>query len=203
METKSEGEHVFLDIETTGLYPIVHRVVCIGYARGADIEAIIDRDERKMLEQFLDWLRPDDTLVGFNLGFDYGFLVLRSLKHGLNPTRLISCEQIDLMDPIVNLLEGKRVGLHALGDFFGIKYEPTSGKLIPEQWETGDHKAIKKHCLDDVKLTVQLFKRLKPILFEPATAKQLKYLRSLGVKFEEGITKAEASRLIDEAIRKS
>lgn len=203
MKTKSESEYVFLDIETIGLYPIVHRVVCIGYARGADIGAIIDRDERKMLEQFLDWLRPDDTVVGFNLGFDYGFLVLRSLKHDLNPMRLISCEQIDLMDPVVDLLKGKRVGLQDLSDFFGIKYEPTSGKLIPEQWEAGDHEAIKKHCLGDVRLAVQLFKRLKPILFEPATAKQLAYLRSLRVKFEEGITKVEASRLIDEATHRS
>ena len=28
--------HVFIDIETSGLYPIVHRIVCIGYMRGGE-----------------------------------------------------------------------------------------------------------------------------------------------------------------------
>lgn len=34
---------------------------------------------------------------------------------------------------------------------------------------------------------------------EPATAKQLKYLKQLGTHFDKGITKKEASQLIEEA----
>ncbi len=191
--------HVFLDIETTGLYPIVHRIVCIGCMREAEKVAIIDQDERGMLQQFLEFLQPDDTMVGFNLDFDYGFLVLRCLKHGLNPLRLISCERIDLLRHVKNLLLGKRVSLQALADYFKIKHEKTSGVEIPELWEAGNHKAIKKHCLIDVELTAQLFERLKPLLLEPATAKQKEYMRSLGITFSEDITKAEASKLISEA----
>ena len=36
---------------------------------------------------------------------------------------------------------------------------------------------------------------------EPATEKQKRYLRDLGIAFSEGITKKEASRLIDEKLR--
>lgn len=96
--------NVFIDTETSGLYPIVHRVVCIGYMREGEEAAIVDRDERGMLQQFMGSLRPDDVVVGFNLDFDYGFLVLRCLKHGLDPTRLVSCERIDLLRPINSLL---------------------------------------------------------------------------------------------------
>ena len=191
--------NVFIDTETSGLYPIVHRVVCIGYMREGEEAAIVDRDERRMLQQFMGSLRPDDVVVGFNLDFDYGFLVLRCLKHGLDPLRLVSCERVDLLKPINSLLQGKRVSLQALADYFKIEHEKTSGKLIPELWEAGEHEAIKRHCLDDVRLTARLFDRLKPLLFEPATARQKGYMRSLGVEFGEGVTKAEASKLIEGA----
>jgi len=191
--------HVFTDIETTGLYPFVHRIVCIGWACEGKKRTIVDRDERGMLQQFLDFLQPGDTLVGYNFDFDYGFLVLRCLKHGVNPQKLIFCERIDLMKPIKALIEAKGVSLQTLADFFGFEYEKTSGKKIPEFWENGDYEAIKRHCLSDVGLAAQLFERLKPLLFEPATEKQKRYLLDLGVKFDETLTKSEASRLIDEA----
>jgi hypothetical protein len=37
---------------------------------------------------------------------------------------------------------------------------------------------------------------------EPATAKQLAFLKNLGVSFKKGITKREASELLDEALGK-
>jgi len=37
---------------------------------------------------------------------------------------------------------------------------------------------------------------------QPATPKQLEYLKSLGVSAPEGVTKKEASRMIDEALDK-
>jgi len=123
--------HVFTDIETTGLYPFVHRIVCIGWACEGKKRTVVDRDERGMLQQFLDFLQPGDTLVGYNFDFDYGFLVLRCLKHGVNPQKLISCERIDLMKPIKTLIEAKGVSLQSLADFFGFEYEKTSGKKNP------------------------------------------------------------------------
>jgi len=97
------------------------------------------------------------------------------------------------------MLEGKWVSLQAFADYFKLKYKKTSGREIPELWEAGDYGSIKKHCLIDVQPTAQLFDRLKPLLFEPATAKQKDYMRSLGISFSEDVTKWEASRLIDEA----
>ena len=38
---------------------------------------------------------------------------------------------------------------------------------------------------------------------EPATERQKEYLRQLGVSFDEGISKREASRLIDEKLKES
>jgi len=187
---------VFLDIETTGLYPIVHRIVCIACIREVEKVAIIDRDERRLLTEFLEFIQTGNTMIGFNLNFDYGFLVMRCMKYGLDPSRLISLERIDLLRPVKNLLLGKRVSLEALAAYFHIGYKQTSGKEIPELWEAGNHEMIREHCLVDVDLTAQLFECLKPLLFEPATAKQKDYMRSLGIPFDEDMTKAESSKLI-------
>jgi len=193
---------LYLDIESTGLYAIVHRAVCIGAMRGGKIEYFIEKDEKKMLENFLAYLNVDDTLIGFNIGFDYGFLVLRCLKHKLDPSRLIARPRIDLMDIVVRLLNGSKVSLQTLADFFRISYTPASGKFAPEMWEAGDLDAIRHHCLSDIMLTSELHERLLSLLNEPATAKQLQYLRDLGIEVKEGLTKSEASKILDGARRR-
>jgi DNA polymerase III epsilon subunit-like protein len=193
---------LYLDCETTGLYAIVHRIICIGAMREGKIEYFIDRDEKKMLENFLAFLSVDDGLVGFNIGFDYGFLVLRCLKHKLNPSRLIARPRIDLMDIVVRLLNGSKVSLQTLADFFRITYNPVSGKFAPEMWEAGDLDAIRHHCLSDIMLTSELHERLDSLLKVPATPAQLEYLRNLGIGVKEGLTKSEASKIIDGARRR-
>jgi DNA polymerase III epsilon subunit-like protein len=193
---------LYLDVESTGLYAIVHRVICIGAMRGGKLEYFIDRDEKRMLEDFLAYLSAEDTLVGFNIGFDYGFIVLRCLKHKLDPSRLIARPRVDLMDIVVRLLNGSRVSLQTLADFFRITYNPASGKVAPEMWESGDLDAIRHHCLSDIMLTAELHERLLSLLNEPATAKQLQYLHDLGIPVKEGLTKSEASKILDEARRR-
>ena len=193
---------LYLDCETTGLYAIVHRIVCIGVMRGAQMDYFIDKNEKKMLEGFLDFLSADDVLVGFNIGFDYGFLVLRCLKHGLDPSKLISRQRVDLMEIVKKLLGGSRVSLQTLADFFGIKYNPASGKFVPEIWESGDTDAIRHHCLSDIMLLSELHVRLISLLRVPPTPEQLDYMQSLGIEIKPGLTKKEASRLLDEATGK-
>ena len=192
---------VFVDIETTGLYPIIYRVVCVGYACDGEKHCFIDEDECEILRQSLDFLEPQDCLIGFNLPFDYGFLVLRSLKHGLNPKKLLSCERVDLLKLVKDVLADKRVSLQGLADYFGLDHGKTSGMQVPGLWEAGEYEAIKEHCMNDLDLTAQLFERLEPLMFVPATPAQINYLKALNVQFEEGITKSEASKLIENAKR--
>ena len=55
--------HVFLDVETTGLSPLVHRVVCVGTKVGTEECILIGRDEKKILEEFKNTIAEGDVLV--------------------------------------------------------------------------------------------------------------------------------------------
>lgn len=190
--------YVFLDVETTGLSPLVHRVVCIGSKASGEERVLVDKDEKKMLGEFLDTIAEGDVLVGYNIGFDVGFLILRSLKHGVGFGKLLGRTQIDLMGKIAGLMKGY-VSLREIATYFGLDYGRADGTLVPELWEAGEHESIKEHCLSDVRLTEQLFERLKLLVIELATDPQRDYMRSLGISFNESTTKVEASKLIDES----
>lgn len=47
--------NVFIDIETGGLYPIVHRIVCMGYMRSLGIEfeeGVTKAEASRLIEEF-------------------------------------------------------------------------------------------------------------------------------------------------------
>lgn len=189
--------HIFLDIETTGLTPRVHRVVCICSKAGGEERTFMDRDEKKMLEEFTGTILEGDEIVGYNIDFDMGFLIFRSLKHGIDPRGLLGHTRIDLMRKIVTLTGEKRVSLRKMAACFGLDYGRANGALVPGQWEAGEYGPIREHCLSDVRLTEQLFEKLKPLIIELATDPQKSYMRRLGILFDGNTTKDEASRLID------
>lgn len=191
--------HVFLDVETTGLSALVHRVVCIGSKAGGEERALMNRDERRMLEDFLGAISEGDVLVGYNINFDVGFLVLRSLKYEIDPKKLLGRTLIDLMGKIAELMRWEKyVSLRQICAYFGLGGGGTDGALVPGLWEAGEYDQIREHCLSDVRLTEQLFEKLKPLVFELATDRQKDYMRRLGIPFGEDTTKTEASGLIDE-----
>ncbi|MQY68659.1 MAG: hypothetical protein GH150_04680 [Hadesarchaea archaeon] len=191
--------YIFLDCETTGLSPLAHRVVCIGTKVGTEEHVLMDKDEKKMLEEFINTIAEGDVLVGYNTPFDVGFLVLRSLKHGVDPRKLLGRTQIDLMQKVRGLTREKYVSLREVAVCFGLNYGKANGASVPELWETGEHGPIREHCLSDVRVTEQLFEKLKPLVVELATDPQKSYMRRLGVLFDKKTTKDEASRLIDES----
>src|SRR3989339_1694868 len=80
-------ETICFDIETTGLNPIKDRITAIGVKNGFGADALIDEDEKYILENFWEMVRhkgPYLRLVGFNcLSFDMPFIMIRSFKHGV------------------------------------------------------------------------------------------------------------------------
>lgn len=194
--------HVFLDIETTGLSPLVHRVVCVGLKYKGDEEAIFlqDRNEKKMLTDLTEVIREWDVLIGYNLGFDVGFTVMRCLRHGVSPGWVHRVPRIDLMEKIRELT-GSRVTLRRAASFFGLGGSKGDGADVPDMWEGGFLEEIREHCLSDVELTERLFEKLKPVAVELATVPQREYMRDLKVPFDESTTKAEASELLGRARR--
>jgi DNA polymerase, archaea type len=73
---------LYIDIETTGLDPLVDRVLMVGLMPETGVKTIItDPDERVILTKTIDYLKANkpDCLIGHNLiNFDVPFLVTRS-----------------------------------------------------------------------------------------------------------------------------
>jgi DNA polymerase, archaea type len=73
---------LYIDIETTGLDPLIDRVLMVGLMSETGVKTIItDPDERVILTKTIDYLKANkpDCLIGHNLiNFDLPFLVTRS-----------------------------------------------------------------------------------------------------------------------------
>ena len=80
-------DYVCFDIETTGLDPIKDRITAIAVMNGFGADALVDKDEKRMLEELWAMLgrkMPYFRLVGFNcMSFDVPFILVRSFKHNV------------------------------------------------------------------------------------------------------------------------
>lgn len=128
-------------------------------------DAIYFGNERLLLSAFWKFLNDEhiDVLVGFNLDFDWGFIKLRSLKHGIKMKNYAKyTERKDIRE----ILNSQYKAPGKLGDyarFFGIAIDDDiSGKEVPimyqdkKKWHT-----IIKHLDSDIDLTYAIWKRLE------------------------------------------
>ena len=174
-----ELKPLFVDIETLGLDPIESRLIAIGYDLDGQTEVIIDEDERKVIEDFLKVFNNYNNvvIVGYNiLNFDLPFLVARGLKHGINEVQKIRTTYIvDLMDVVTRYLttsKRKWVKQKEICSFLGMETRDViDGSEIPRLFEQKDFESIKQHCLNDLRLTKELFMRLKDLVKHRLMAK--------------------------------
>ena len=109
-------KYLLVDIETTGLDPLVNEITCIGFLvtksknsqqfvndiKGDIITTMTDGNtEEAILEKFWDYIDKStpDFLVGWNIdNFDWKFLKIRSLINGVKISKYYKKkERIDLM----------------------------------------------------------------------------------------------------------
>lgn len=75
-----------VNVETTGVSPVDSRVISIGVKDPSTPDArpmvLIDEDEKRLVEAFFDFYESQgyDTLIGYNIGFDYRFLFVEAMK---------------------------------------------------------------------------------------------------------------------------
>jgi len=159
-----------IDLETTGLNPFTDQIVAIGtwfenFSGPFVMTAENEEAEGDMLEHFWHSMKNVDLLVGFNIDFDWQFLKLRSLKHGIkikyfSRARDARYRRIDIR----RILNPDRYAKGRLKDyaiFLGIEFEDeTNGYDVPELFAQGNFDEIAKHCSSDVELTYKIWKRL-------------------------------------------
>jgi uncharacterized protein YprB with RNaseH-like and TPR domain len=150
------------DLETLGTDPMVHRIVAYGWIEFtgkeiADKKIVLEEDEKKMLEMF--WKDVyGAVLVGYNIKrFDYWFVCMRSLKHGIkiNPTNQL----IDIME--ILFPQGQRwKRLSDVAEFLGIESKEKSGAMVCDAWLNRRDDEIIKYLEKDLEITFEVFQRI-------------------------------------------
>jgi len=211
----------------TALHPAFGRVVCVAFCDPAGAvesrTALGPEDERDLLEFF--WGRLEAAgrakLVTWNgRRFDVPFVQVRSLVRGVRwkveldlrgNRSLQDTNLVDLMELFApGLAEFRWIPQELAAHLLGVEVAPApAGRDIESLVREGDAEGVRRRCERDARLTAELFLRVRALLpfglQEPATPKQLDYLRQLlqrrGQPVDEqwlaGLSRAEASAEID------
>lgn len=171
MSKKYLPKTAIVDIETTGLDAFSDKIVAIGVVLGDGEESQLFLNkktetcadsEKQILEAFWQYLEMQgiEQIVGFNIvGFDWLFLKLRSLKHGVKiPRSFVILDLRKVLNPEPNA-RGRLIDYLYLA---GIEKNGDSINCarVPEMYETGQFDLIEKHVSSDIWTTYQLWKRL-------------------------------------------
>lgn len=221
---------IAVDVETTGIDPEYDRMIEIGAFRPetgevfktlispgrvleqriTELTGITDEmlcgqpTEEEAIRAFCSFLGEDRILLGHNISFDHSFLVQAMRRVGIQEPDFLGIDTLKCARVLCAELPSKR--LSALCEHFGLVNERA-------------HRAF-----EDASVTYLLYEKLReqgkemqvfepvPLSFqakkqEPMTKKQGAYLKAIlkshnleGTYATEGMTKSEASRLIDRLI---
>lgn len=167
---------VILDIETSSLQADAGIIVGAGIMTEAGqseyLQARNTKDERPLLSKLLKRLESSNMIVTWSgRGFDIPFLITRLLKHSMDPGPLLQKTHLDLNEVVKSRLRLTFTYLDHVCEFFEIKRDKgPMGLEVPHLYVKaleGDEtamKAIRDHCLDDLRVTMEVFLKLKPLL---------------------------------------
>jgi hypothetical protein len=163
------------------------RILCIGFMDekydgninsgviGWDEKAgEFNKTEREILIEFWQMMsdfRPNyDRIVGHNIfDFDLRFILKRSRLHQVKPTVDFSFARYRNQPIYDTMYEwecwnfGTKISLDRLAQIFSLKSSKSNGingSLISEYFQNGNHREIRDYCLEDVKLTREIFRRM-------------------------------------------
>lgn len=163
------------------------RVLCIGFSDeradgtrkmgfiGWDNErSCLHCDERRILEEFWrmigDFDPKFDRIVGHNIfDFDLLFIIKRSIINRVRPSvefNFAKYRSVPIFDTMCEWecwKYGNKTSLDNLAVALSLtssKTDDVNGSRVSELYEAGRHQEIKDYCLDDVRLTRQIYKRM-------------------------------------------
>ncbi|MBI2820310.1 MAG: ribonuclease H-like domain-containing protein [Acidobacteria bacterium] len=147
-------------------------IVCIGLIIlevGQEQEVcFVGPDEAEVLRQFWKLIRPDDYLVGHNLlGFDLPYIQARSVVCKVKPSRSFDLRRYstslvyDTMQVWANWERQRFPKLETLAGVLGFEGKGGSGDQVAKWFEANDWERIKAYCIQDVRLTRDVYRRFK------------------------------------------
>ncbi len=167
---------VMLDLETSSLEADAGIVVGAGLMTEAGksefFQARKTAEEKPLLTRLVKRLESFDVIVTWSgRGFDIPFLTSRLLKHGMDPRPVLQKVHLDLNEVVKSRLRLTFTYLDHVCDFFEIKRDRgPMGLEVPSlfvralEGNEESLRMIRDHCLDDLRVTREVFLRLRPLL---------------------------------------
>ena len=156
------------DIETSGLLPFEHRILCISIIDNetSEVKSFCRDDEEQLLKDFFKEVDNVEKFIGYNnQSFDAPFILQRCLFYGikLTPEFININKQIDLRKHSLGFfLSYNRFAKGTLSEWgkkFAMPIETPGGDIMPQLYLQGKWNEIENHCIEDIKLTKRLLDR--------------------------------------------
>lgn len=227
-------DFISVDLETTGLSASRERIIEIGavkYRNGRPVETfsefvrqeiliperiveltgITQEDikaapfETEQMTKFLKFAEEDRVLLGHNLGFDFSFLVMAATRMNAEIEKL-GIDTLKISKKCCHDMEERT--LLALCDYYGVVNESAHRAYCDAKATAEVYLCLLEQYGDEYPEAFRPEQLVyKPKKVEPATEKQIKYLKALldfhGIEADINygtLTKSEASRRIDRII---
>lgn len=143
-----ETQNAFSDVGGRNKNHLLKVSVCGIYDYSQDKYTCFGEDEMHKLAELL---QSADQIIGFNIkGFD--FEVLRPYLN----FDIHSLPYLDIIEDVQARL-GRRVGLNAIAQGSLGSSKSGNGKEAILYWRNGRHDLLKKYCLDDVRITREIY----------------------------------------------
>ena len=154
------------------LHPALGQIVCIGGVAVDGDFMFSGPDEKKILIDFWTLInnRKPNRFVGFNsLSFDAPYINARTHILGIPHYRDIPTIKYHSEIHFDVRMSLTNYDKYVLGDLtfwasaFGIEFDPSKidSSSMLEKYEAGDWPGIENHCRQDVRLTKELFEKIK------------------------------------------
>jgi hypothetical protein len=150
----------------------VGRIVCIGLivldAHQEQEHCFAGSDEASVLRDFWGAIRPNDRLVGHNLiAFDLPYIQARSVVNQIKPSRSLDLRRYstaavyDTMQVWANWDRPRFPKLELLAAVLGLDSKTGSGDQVAIWVEANDWDRVRDYCMQDVRLTRDIYRRMK------------------------------------------
>jgi uncharacterized protein YprB with RNaseH-like and TPR domain len=167
---------VILDIETSSLEADAGIIVGAGLmseeGKSEYFRVRKTAEEKPLLSKLLKRLESYDVIVTWSgRGFDIPFLTTRLMKHQMDPRPILGKIHLDLNEVVKSKLRLTFTYLDHVCEFFEIRRDRGPlGLEVPHLFvralerDEDALKTIRDHCLDDLRVTREVFMRLRPLV---------------------------------------
>lgn len=166
---------LIINIETSGFNPLKNEIISIGYQDPLLIDeppkVIIKDSEAEMLRELFGVIEEFgyNQLIGYGLSFDFRFIVVKAMKHGIPCKQFADMELYDLMQAVAQVkfkfvyFPQRALKLSDVADFFWGYPKPFTDLEMLKYWKLGRIDKVIEFTSSQITRTLLLYSLFRGI----------------------------------------